>query len=127
MDDAETRHQQHFAKVLPAWSRQIGLSLARRRVGTWYAPNDAFLKALVLANVTHHEEFQVFLARLFERYRIVVGQKEAERAYGRQATDYQDFDANKARLESRLRALGLLDRLSDDCAYVRHPFHGGSR
>jgi hypothetical protein len=126
-EDAEKRHHQHFSKVLPVWSRQIGLSLARRRIGTWYAPNDAFLKALVLANVPTLEEFRIFLRRLYERYKIVVGPAEAERAYGALPTDFQEYAANATRLEMRLRALGLLDRLSDDCAYVRNPFHGGSR
>lgn len=123
--DAEKRHNQHFAKILPNWSRHIGLSLARRGIGTWYAPNDALLKAIVLANVRDREEFHLFLKRLYERYGMVIGPAEAERAF-EIPVDRQAFAENAARLELRLRALGLLQRLSDDCAYVRNPFIGGN-
>lgn len=121
---ARKRHGQHFAKVLPNWSRAIGLATARRSVGTWYSPSDPLIKALVMANVPRQEEFNIFLARLYERYGIVIGVAEAERSFGALPVDAQAFRDNAERLEHRMRALGLVRRLSDDCAYVINPFAG---
>jgi len=115
-------HLQHVGKAVPEWSREIGLSTSRRGVGTWYAPDDAFLKALIMASVDEREEYHRFLARLYERYGLVIGVAEAEAAYGHLPTDERVFVDNAARLEQRLRTLGLLQRLSDDCAYVTNPF-----
>lgn len=121
---ARKRHGQHFAKVIPSWSRAIGLATARRSVGTWYSPSDALIKALVMANVRRQEEFNIFLARLHSRYGIVIGVAEAEKSFGTLPVDAQAFRDNAERLEHRMRALGLVRRLSDDCAYVINPFAG---
>ncbi len=120
---AEKRHSEHVAKVHTEWSRQIGLIVSRRRAGTWYAPDDAFLKAVVMTTVDQgREEYHRFLRKLYDRYRIVVGVQEAELAFGSLPTDEKAFTQNTQRLEQRLRTLGLLRRLSDDCAYVENPF-----
>lgn len=119
---AYKRHNQHVAKVHTEWARNIGLSYSRRGVGTWYSPDDAFLKALVLVTVETRKEFHFFLKDIYDRYRLVVGVKEAEDAFGRLPTDEKAFNHNTQRLEQRLRTLGLLRRLSDDCAYVENPF-----
>ena len=122
-DDAEKRHQQHVAKVHLEWARQIGLAVARRGVGIWYSPDDSLLKALVMCTIDEgREEFHRFLSKLYDRFRIVIGAPEAERAFRRLPTDQNVFTRNTQRLEQRLRTLGLLRRLSDDCAYVENPF-----
>lgn len=120
---AEKRHQQHVAKVHMEWARQIGLAVSRRGSGTWYSPDDSLLKALVMCVVDEgREEYHRFLAKLYDRFRLVIGAKEAERAFGTLPTDQNAFMQNTQRLEQRLRTLGLLRRLSDDCAYVENPF-----
>ena len=120
---AESRHQQHVAKVHNEWTRQIGLLVARRGTGTWYAPSDSLLKALVIGTVEDgREEYHRFLAKLHDRFRLVVAAPEAEEAFGTLPTDQHAFAQNAQRLEQRLRTLGLLRRLSDDCAYVENPF-----
>jgi hypothetical protein len=120
---AENRHQQHVAKVHMEWARQIGLVASRRGTGTWYSPDDSLLKALVMCTVDEgREEYHRFLAKLYDRFRIVIGASEAERAFGHLPTDQNAFMQNAQRLEQRLRTLGLLRRLSDDCAYVENPF-----
>ena len=120
---AEKRHKQHFAKVHNEWTRQIGLTVSQRRAGTWYAPSDSLLKALVMCIVEDgREEYHRFLEKLYERFCIVIAVPEAERAFGSLPTDQQAFTLNAQRLEQRLRTLGLLRRLSDDCAYVQNPF-----
>lgn len=124
---AEKRHQQHVAKVHSEWARQIGLAVSRRGAGTWYSPDDSLLKALVICTVDEgREEYHRFLAKLYDRFRLVVGVTEAERAFGGLPTDQNAFMQNTQRLEQRLRTLGLLRRLSDDCAYVENPFRSRS-
>lgn len=119
---AEKRHSDHVAKVHAEWSRHIGLSVNRRGAGSWYAPDDALLKTLVMTTVEGREEYHRFLGRIYERYRLVIGVKEAEAAFGSLPTDEKAFTQNTQRLEQRLKTLGLLRRLSDDCAYVVNPF-----
>lgn len=120
---AEKRHQQHVAKVHMEWARQIGLAVSRRGAGTWYSPDDSLLKALVMCVVDEgREEYHRFLAKLYDRFRLVIGANEAEKAFGTLPTDQNAFMQNAQRLEQRLRTLGLLRRLSDDCAYVENPF-----
>jgi hypothetical protein len=121
-DYAEKRHSDHVGKVHTEWSRHIGLSVSRRGVGTWYSPDDALLKALVMATVDEREEYHRFLGKIYNRYRLVIGAREAEDAYGSLPTDEKAFMQNTQRLEQRLKTLGLLRRLSDDCAYVENPF-----
>ncbi len=120
---AEKRHKQHVDKVHNEWTKQIGLTFSQRAVGTWYAPSDSLLKALVMCIVEDgREEYHRFLAKLYERFRIVIAAPEAERAFSSLPTDQHEFTLNAQRLEQRLRTLGLLRRLSDDCAYVLNPF-----
>lgn len=107
--------------------RQIGMLRAHRRAGTWYAPNDAFLEALVLTLVRTPMEFGEFLRELYARYNIVVGPEEVRIAFrvntGSLPAPLADLKDNERRLEERLRVLGFLDRKSDDCAFVINPFH----
>ena len=120
---AENRHQQHVAKVHMEWARQIGLAVSRKGAGTWYSPDDSLLKALVMCTVDEgREEYHRFLRNLYDRFNIVIGPSEAERAFSTLPTDQNAFMQNTQRLEQRLRTLGLLRRLSDDCAYVENPF-----
>lgn len=107
--------------------RQIGMLRAHRRAGTWYAPNDAFLEALVLTIVRTPMEFGEFLGALYTRYNLVVGPEEVRVAFrvstGSLPAPLADLKDNERRLEERLRVLGFLDRKSDDCAFVINPFH----
>ena len=124
---AEKRHQQHVAKVHMEWARRIGLAVSRRGAGTWYSPDDSLLKALVICVVAdRREEYHRFLSKLYDRFQLVIGATEAERAFGTLPTDQKAFMQNSQRLEQRLRTLGLLRRLSDDCAYVENPFRSGA-
>ena len=122
IDYAEGRHQQHVIKVHSEWSKRIGLAVARRGVGSWYSPNDSFLKAIVMCLVKDREEFHRFLEKMYEVFHLIVGVSEAEKSYDSLPTDRNAFIQNTQRLEARLKTLGLLRRLSDDCAYVENPF-----
>lgn len=103
--------------------RRAGMVMARQKAGTWYSPNENFLEALVLANVTKPEEFGRFLSRLYERYGIVVGDEQAKLAFPDTHMSMEPFKANQTRLEDRLAVLGYIDRKSDDCAFVRNPYY----
>lgn len=111
-------------------AKHVGMLRAQRSSGTWYAPSDAFLEALVLANVTWPMEFGDFLHRLMTRYNIVIGPEEVRAAFNVKSSalpaPLADLKENERRLEDRLRVLGFLDRKSDDCAFVINPFHDAS-
>ena len=61
-------------------------------------------------------EFETFLERLWRRYGFVIGSEAGRQEFAN--ANYEHFKANQRLLEDRLRILGLLKRLSDDCAFV---------
>jgi hypothetical protein len=105
-----------------AYGRQCGLVSKRGTRSYRYAPTDALLKTLVLANVHTRVEIADFLTLLFRRYRLVFGPAEACVALGQDDFEETPFQRNLDRLEERLRSMGLLNRLSDGVAYVENPF-----
>ncbi|MFO0590499.1 MAG: hypothetical protein U0441_23355 [Polyangiaceae bacterium] len=116
------RHRQHVGDVHRSYGREIGLVSRRGTNKFRYAPTDALIKALVLANVRQRMEFNEFLAHLRGRYGFVIDDRGAEHVLPPDACDKKAFRANAQRLELRLSSLGLLRRLSDACAYVQNPF-----
>ena len=124
---AMSRHRQHAGNVHRSYGRSIGLISKRGTNKLRYAPNDALLKSLILANVSDRMEFKEFLQRLFARYGIVIGEREAAQSIEESEFDSKVFQSNSARLEQRLSSLGMLRRLSDACAYVLNPYAEGTR
>ncbi len=120
-------HEQHLVRVPGVFADAIGLATARRGFGRAYGASDALLEALVLSQVTAPMSFDQFLARLYERYHIVIGYTEALQAFSTPNAPQEQFKINQRRLEERLRSLGLLRRLSDDCAFVFNPFSKAGR
>lgn len=121
-DRAISRHKQHFAKIHMTWARAIGLSSRRSSRRVRYAPTDRLLKTLVVCCVGKRLEFREFLSLLHQRYGIVIGSGQARSLIASGKADQEDFSDNARRLEDRLASLGLLNRLSDSCAYVENPF-----
>ena len=122
--DALSGSKHSIWATLSTQARASGMAVSKRRAGTWYAPNDAVLEALVLANVTQPMELGEFLRRLYDRYRIVIGQVQAQRAFGENAAmSPEQLKVNEQRLEQRLRMLGFVDRKSDACAFVVNPYY----
>jgi hypothetical protein len=119
-------HNDHLGLVLGFYAENIGLA-ARRGSSRWYVLSDAMLEAVVLSNVAEPMEYETFLEKLHERYGFVIGTEVVARCYTN--VNYQQVKANQRHLEERLRMLGLLKRLSDDCAFVVNPFwiDGASR
>lgn len=118
-------HDQHLGQVTGICADQIGFCVARRGNGRWYGASDGLLEALVLANVREPMEYEDFLKRLWTRYRIVIGSEIGREQF--EAVNYSSFKANQRLLEDRLRILGLVKRLSDDCAFVSNPFFESNR
>jgi hypothetical protein len=124
---AATRHKQHLGKIHGSWARSIGLSSRRGSQRVRYAPTDGLLKSLVLCNVTSRMEFKSFLKLLHDRYGFIIGEQQAVSFLEHNDVDLEDFSDNASRLEERLTSLGLMQRLSDGCAYVHLPFGGQNR
>lgn len=123
LTDSISRTGHSIWSVIANLARGAGLIEARPGAGTWYAPNDAMLEALVLANVRRPLEFGEFLRTLYNRYRIVVGQEQAQQAFPSGATSLEHFKRNEHVFEDRLRVLRFIDRKSDACAFVVNPFY----
>lgn len=122
---AITRHKQHVASVHRQYGRDVGLVSKRGTNRLRYAPTDALLKSLVLANVSGRMEYKEFLDRIFSRYGFVFGEREAERVLPHEDFEKKAFQTNSQRLEQRLSSLGMLRKLSDACAYVQNPLARG--
>lgn len=120
--EAEDKHEVGAGRVHGSYARQIGLASSRGTNRMRYAPNDDLLKTLVVTRVRGRLEFKRFLADLHEHYGFVFGEIEARACLEPVAFDSAAFERNRSRLEARLASMGLLQRLSDGCAYVVNPF-----
>lgn len=118
---ALARHRQHVGNVHRSYGGGAGLVSRRGTNRLRYAPTDDLLKALIFANVPLRMDYGDFLELLFDRYGLVIGEREARRSLGEEEFDKRAFQSNSERLQSRLRTLGMLRRLSDACAYVENP------
>lgn len=125
-ESAIKRHRQHVANIHRNYGRDVGLVSKRGTIKLRYAPTDSLLKTLLFANVDKRIELHLFLERLYTRYGLVIGDREAEAVLEKAEYDKKAFQANSRRLEQRMTSLGLLRRLSDGCAYVVNPYHSGS-
>lgn len=120
------RHKQHLKKIHSTYAKEIGLASSRGGRRLRYTPTDEFLETLVLSTVPARMEYQVFLQTLYDKYRFVIGDQQAEQYIATNRADKQAFSSNAERLEDRLKSIGLLQRLSDACAYVINPYAGGA-
>jgi hypothetical protein len=123
---AVARHRQHVSNVHRSYGSGVGLVSRRATTQLRYAPTDGLLKTIILANVPVRMNYAEFLELIFERYGLVIGEREAARVLGSDDFDKKSFQANSARLQRRLRTLGMLRRLSDACAYVENPLAMGT-
>ncbi len=119
---ANSRDKNNAHKFLLPLARHSGLATSRPGVGTWFAIDDAMICALVMANVGNTMELREFVAKLYDRYQLVIGPEEARTAFTRLPVGIQSFEDNLAALESRMTRLAFTQRLSDDCAFVNNPY-----
>lgn len=123
VERSKTRKHGDPATVLQPLARHGGFAVSRPGVGTWFASSDDFLSALVHATVGETPvELEEFAGNLFARYGLIIGPSEADQHLSGMSIDLTSFRRNFHYLEERLAGLGLLKRLSDDCAFVQNPF-----
>lgn len=99
-------------------SRSCGLSSRRGTNQYRYAPTDDLLRTLILVNASTETEESDMLARLHQRYGIIIGPSEAELYIHEALYDKSDFQKNRDRFGQRLIGLGLANRMSDACTYI---------
>ncbi|MEO5333183.1 MAG: hypothetical protein H7839_14280, partial [Magnetococcus sp. YQC-5] len=121
-EKALSRHDQHVGKIHVSWARAIGLSSRLFSRRTRYAPNDRLLKTLVVSVVDERMQFDEFLLELRTRYGFVIGNVEGAHLVKNKLVDQGTLSENRANLEARLVALGLVRMLSDSCSFVENPF-----
>ena len=117
---ATAREKNNIYKYILPLTRGSGLASSKLRVGPWFVIDDSMILALVLANVDRTIELRDFIARLYNRYRLVIGPEEARFEYERIHAEH--YEANLVALENRMTRLDLTERLSDDCAFVKNPY-----
>lgn len=117
------RHRQHVGNIHRNYGREVGLVSKRGTIKLRYAPNDNLLRTIIFANVERRMELNQFLNQLYQRYNLIFSDKEAEQFLQKNEFDKKAFQANSHRLEQRLSSLGLLQRLSDGCAYIINPYN----
>lgn len=119
---ASDRKRGDPASVVKPLAEAAGFASGRQRIGSWFCASDAFLEALVHARVAKPMTLEAFVAVLHDRYGLVTGPAEAVAHLGGMSINEASFRRNLLHLEERLAGLGLLKRLSDDCAFVTNPF-----
>lgn len=125
INDAKNRSRNNITGVIKPLGTHAGFVVARGGAGTWFSSSDDFLEPLVLAIVKEKPiTISDFLARLYERYGLVIGPVEANRAYSSPPCDISSFEDNVRAFERRLTGLGYVKRLSDDCAFVSNVYTG---
>lgn len=115
----------NFLAVHNRLGRAIGLVAPRKGPRPRFALGDTLLKTLVTANLHEGEtlSFGSLLARLYERYGIVVGPGEAREAglVERLRINEEYYARNRDVLLARMKRAGLVAQYSDATALVRRP------
>ena len=124
---AESSFRGGTAEALLGLGRAAGLTDKRGTTKFRYAPTDHLLRTLVLANVTYPVEEAKLLRILNDRYHMIIGPREAGTELPKNFCDEGDFKKNKERLARRLTGLGLAQRMSDACTYIRNPYFNEKR
>ncbi|MDW8146807.1 MAG: hypothetical protein RMJ48_11035 [Roseiflexaceae bacterium] len=112
----------NFKGVHRKLAKAVGLAAPRKGPGARFVLGDNLLKALTLANVppgsgTTYDEF---LQRLYARYGLVIGIREAQEAglLERQRVNGEYFERNRAALLEKMKLAGLATEYSDATALV---------
>ncbi|MBC7228713.1 MAG: hypothetical protein H5T61_16015 [Thermoflexales bacterium] len=112
----------HFKSVHRKLSRSVGLAAPRKKP-THFILGDNLLKALTLANIPPNSGmiYDEFLQRLYERYGLVVGPREARESglLDRHRVNGEYFERNRAALLEKMKLAGLATEYSDATAVVR--------
>ena len=122
---AERGYREGVLLAIQGLGAAAGFTDRRGTTKRRYCPSDKLLRALVLANVKDPIKEDDLLDYLSQRYHLVIGPREAKSELEPFFHDEGDFKKNKERFASRLAGLGLAQRMSDACTYVRNPYSRG--
>jgi hypothetical protein len=112
----------NFKGVHRKLAKAVGLAAPRKGPGARFVLGDNLLKALTLANIPpgNGMTYDEFLQRLYRRYGLVVGIREAREAglLERQRVNGEYFERNRAALLDKMKHAGLATEYSDATAVV---------
>lgn len=112
----------NFKGVHRKLAKAVGLVAPRKGPGARFVLGDNLLKALTLANIPSGSgmTYDEFLQRLYERYGLVIGIREAQAAglLERQRVNGEYFERNRAALLEKMKLAGLATEYSDATAVV---------
>jgi hypothetical protein len=112
----------NFKGVHRKLAKAVGLAAPRKGPGARFVLGDNLLKALTLANIPPGGgmTYDEFLQRLYHRYGLVVGVREAREAglLERQRVNGEYFERNRAALLDKMKHAGLATEYSDATAVV---------
>lgn len=122
---AKQEYKTKSGEIHRGLGKECGLVSRRGTRSMRYAPTDNFLRTLVITCVKERVELSEFLSALFERYRLVIGHKEALDCQEIQDSHKSEnsFRKNVDRLVRRLESMGLARQMSDGCTYVENPLY----
>lgn len=125
VERTKSRRRNNISKLLVPLSKGIGLIDRRPGVGTWFCLEDSMIVALVLANIEDSNQVELgkFARLLYERYRLIIGPREATLEFkDSPPVGIESFRNNLVAFEERMTRLSLTRRFSDDCAFVINPY-----
>lgn len=127
--EAKAEHKKKSGDNHCDLGKACGLVSRRGTRSLRYAPTDDFLRMVVVTRVRERIELNAFLADLFDRYRLVIGHRQALQCPEIQESHKSEnpFRGNVDRLVRRLESMGLARRMSDGCTYIENPFYEPER
>ena len=112
--------RKNFVGVHRKLAKAVGFVAPRKGPGARFVLGDNLLKALTLANLPPGAgmTYDEFLARLYERYGLVVGPDEAQHSglFARQCINAEYYSRNKDALLEKMKHAGLAVEYSDATA-----------
>ncbi|GAB4533305.1 MAG: hypothetical protein Fur0018_22510 [Anaerolineales bacterium] len=114
--------RKNFIGVHRKLSKAVGFVAPLKGPGARFVLGDNLLKALTLANIPPGSgmTYDAFLARLYERYGLVIGPVEVRESglLERQRINAEYYDRNRAALLEKMKHAGLAVEYSDATAVV---------
>lgn len=114
--------RKNFLGVHRKLAKSVGFAAPRKGPGARFVFGDNLLKVITLANISpgNRMTYDEFLARLYERYGLVVGPVEAREAglLERQRINVEYYNRNRLALLEKMKHAGLAVEYSDATAVV---------
>ncbi|WP_457627637.1 hypothetical protein [Persephonella sp.] len=116
----------HFLPIHRLISKQIGFVKPKTGKNARYVLNEHLIKMLICSTIEPKKEmeFREFLNVLFEKYGLIIGLAEAEKAkiITKFNTNRNTLIKNEEKFKEKLRNAGFLVEYSDTTVLVKNPF-----